>query len=207
MENKTKKSRRHSLFFKTKHKIRKIFKKIKKLWNRVTTNIDDSMIEMLHPETVKNKALKNEYKKLMSLHMQNVFTSQDALFIGSETNITASDTLSPLESEILKRIDLLTAKDKANEAKKAYRKQIVKNKLEKMTTVNPDKTAVQPTICAIKCNPLPVAYYSEIISSEEKPVFPVLSSHKENTATYTIQSEQHKYAQKIIQKQNQHIRD
>lgn len=185
MENTTKKQNKKSFFHKTKRFIRKSLKRVKRLVNNLFEMVDESIIKSFCPETIKNKALKREYLKLLAIQSNNNLTNLDSLTVNIGNSTIASETISPIEAEILKRIQLITAKEKAKNLRKAYRKRIVAEKLKSRTTVNSDTNATDRIIYAVKSNPIPALAYSEVTPNNEKPVFQ--ANHNKNQ-TITLQN-------------------
>ena len=140
--------------------------------------VDESIIKSFCPETIKNKALKREYLKLLAIQSNNNLTNLDSLTVNIGNSTIASETISPIEAEILKRIQLITAKEKAKNLRKAYRKSIVSEKIKNLMTINPDEKSVKPVVCAVKSNPVPSLAYSEVTTNGEKPVFHI--NHNKN---------------------------
>ena len=190
MENTTKKTHRTSFFHKTKKIIRKAIRRTKNAVRDFFETAENSIVETLYPESIKNKALKKEYLKLLSLRFDRNQTSLDTLTANMSNSTINSDSISPIEAEIIKRIRSITAKEKAKELRKAYRKYIVSEKFKKSTTVNPDVKVTDPIVCAIQSNPLPESSYTEVTNNGEKPVFTAQYNHKKNL---TI----HNYCQNI----------
>ena len=190
MENTTKKTHRTSFFHKTKKIIRKAIRRTKNAVRDFFETAENSIVETLYPESIKNKALKKEYLKLLSLRFDRNQTSLDTLTANMSNSTINSDSISPIEAEIIKRIRSITAKEKAKELRKAYRKYIVSEKFKKSTTVNPDAKVTDPIVCAVKSNPLPESSYTEVTNNGEKPVFTAQYNNKKNL---TI----HNYCQNI----------
>ena len=190
MENTTKKTHRISFFHKTKKIIRKAIRRTKNAVRDFFETAENSIVETLYPESIKNKALKKEYLKLLSLRFDRNQTSLDTLTANMSNSTINSDSISPIEAEIIKRIRSITAKEKAKELRKAYRKYIVSEKFKKSTTINPDEKATDPIVCAVKSNPLPESSYTEVTNNGEKPVFTAQYNNKKNL---TI----HNYCQNI----------
>lgn len=190
MENTTKKTHKTSFFHKTKKIIRKAIRRTKNAVRDFFETAENSIVETLYPESIKNKALKKEYLKLLSLRFDRNQTSLDTLTANMSNSTINSDSISPIEAEIIKRIRSITAKEKAKELRKAYRKYIVSEKFKKSTTVNPDAKATDPIVYAVKSNPLPESSYTEVTNNGEKPVFTAQYNNKKNL---TI----HNYCQNI----------
>lgn len=176
MENTTKKTHKKPLFYKIKRFIRKALRRTAKFATNIFNVADDTIIETLYPDAIKNKALKKEYLKLLSLKSANSLTSLDTFTANMGSSTINSGTLSPIEAEIIKRIEVIRAKEKAKELRKAYRKRIVVEKLKRRTTVNSDTKATERIVYAAKSNPLPSLSYSEVTAPGKKPVFNVQTS-------------------------------
>lgn len=180
MDNKTKKEYKPSFFRKIKKIVRKAIRRTKKAVYNFFDTANNTLVETLYPESIKNKALKKEYLKLLSLRIDKNQTNLDTLTANMSNSTINSISVSPLEAEIIKRIELINSKEKAKALHKAYRKRIVSEKFKKSTTINPDTKANGPLICAIKSNPLPEASYIEVINNGEKPIFIVQQNNKKN---------------------------
>ena len=185
MENTTKKTHKPSLFRKIRKFIRKTLNHTKRFIRNVFEATDNALIETFYPEAIKNKALKKEYLKLLSLRTSNSLTNLDTISANITNSTINSATLSPIETEILKRINLIIAKEKAKTLRKAYRKRIVAEKLKNRTTINSDTNATDRIIYAVKSNPIPALAYSEVTPNNEKPVFQ--ANHNKNQ-TITLQN-------------------
>ena len=112
MENTTKKTHRTSFFHKTKKIIRKVIRRTKNSVQDFFETAENSIVETLYPESIKNKALKKEYLKLLSLRFDRNQTSLDTLTANMSNSTINSDSISPIEAEIIKRIRSITAKSK-----------------------------------------------------------------------------------------------